>query len=208
MNPTVENAASTILASPVVTETLAKASQLPSQVPAQDPLMQGLAWVLGIVLAVLSLTKPFMGLVKQYKSDRTDSAREDADRATFERLTKQIDKLMMDMDKLMAEKDNWFRQATELKSRVEKLESYEAAHIRMKERLEEKDKTISELRASISQRDDRIMKLMEELNKTNLRLHDLEIRLTKDETTKCLTCSVNKTGVLEFPIIGFDEDNL
>ena len=53
--------------------------------------------------------------------------------------------------------------------------------LRMKDKLSEKDGIIQELRVSIRERDDRIMGLMEDLMKTNDRLHNLEIRLARDE---------------------------
>jgi len=149
-----------------------------------DPVFQGLAWVGGILLSILALAKPFMGLVRQYKTDRTDSARDDADKATFDRQTKQIDKLTSDVDRLITERNVWFEEATNLRSRVERLESYEKSMIRMKEKLDEKDTIISELRSAISERDARIMELMQELLKTNDRLRDLEVRLAKDEGAK------------------------
>lgn len=146
-----------------------------------DPVFQGLAWVAGILLAVLGIAKPFMGLIRQYKTDMTDNARDNADTATFDRLTKQIDKLSADMERVTAERNVWFEEATTLKSRVEKLEGFERSMLRMKDKLDEKDGIIAELRDAISARDARIMELMQELIKTNSRLHDLEIRVARDE---------------------------
>jgi predicted RNase H-like nuclease (RuvC/YqgF family) len=157
--------------------------------PSSDPVFQGLAWVLGILMALLGLAKPFMSLIRQYKVDKTDSARDDADQATFERQTKQLEKLTSDVDRLMTERNVWFEEATILRGRVEKLEEYEALLDKMKTKLEEKDKIITELRESISERDERIMNLMSDLMKTNDRLHDLEVRLAKDEKDRCFNCA-------------------
>lgn len=187
MNPTLPEA------TPAVAEVITKATETAAQVHGVDPIFQGLAWVSGILLAVLAIAKPFMGLIRQYKTDGADSARDDADKATFERQTKQIDKLTADVERLLSERDVWFREATELRARVEKLEGYESSMERMKEKLDEKDLTIGELRKAISERDERIMGLMQELIKTNDRLRELEVRLSKDEKDKCFGCTGKKS---------------
>lgn len=173
---------------PAVAETISKVSGL-------DPFTQGLAWFFGVIVTVLTLAKPFLGLIRQYKLDQVNNARDGADEATFIRQTKQIDALTEEFKKSLEERDLWFKEATELRAqsielkvRVEKLEGYEEMIDRMKVKLEEKDQIISELRISIKERDERIMTLMQEQLRTNNRIHELEIRLSRDEQKKCLNC--------------------
>ena len=173
---------------PAVAETISKVSGL-------DPFTQGLAWFFGVIVTVLTLAKPFLGLIRQYKLDQVNNARDGADEATFIRQTKQIDALTEEFKKSLEERDLWFKEATELRAqsielkvRVEKLEGYEEMIDRMKVKLEEKDQIISELRISIKERDERIMTLMQEQLRTNNRIHELEIRHSRDEQKKCLNC--------------------
>ena len=154
--------------------------QVTNSAPA-TPLFQGLAWFFGVLATVLALAKPLLGIVRQYKTDRTDNARDDADKATFDRQTTQITQLMENVKRIMDERDTWFKEAIELKSRLDHLDGYEETMLRMKDKLSEKDGIIQELRVSIRERDDRIIGLMDDLMKTNDRLHNLEIRLARDE---------------------------
>lgn len=161
----------------------------------QDPVVKTLVWGAGVLLMVLAMARPFMALMRQWKVDKANSAADDANISTFERQTKQIDRLIEKVEKLEKEREELYAETVQLRTRVERLEEVELNLKKLREKLLEKDLTIGELRKSIKERDDKIMALMEELVKTNRRVHDLELRLAKDEQKQCLNCGASFNSV-------------
>lgn len=146
-----------------------------------DPVFAGLAWVLGVLLMVLALAKPFMGLVRQYRSDKADNARDDADASVFQRLREEVERNSRDIRALIDEKNMYQKRTIELEAEINKLKESEAAIQRMKEKLDEKDRTIS-----AQDRENR--GLMREIIELKDRLHRLELRLSQDEKEFCRDC--------------------
>lgn len=167
----------------------AQATQIVAQAAmSPDPWTKSITLVIGGVLMILAMAKPVMSLLRQWKSDKASGAVDDANISTFERQTKQIDRLMEKVDKLEKERAMLFEETIDLKARVKRLEGVESNLHQLKDIVTEKDGIITDLRAAIKERDDKIMTLLEELNKTNHRVHELELRLAKDEQKQCLNC--------------------
>lgn len=148
-----------------------------------DPVFVGLAWLLGILFMIVALAKPFMGMVRQYRRDNADNARDKADEAVYARLKEQIEQNSTDIRNLIDERNKWHEEAIELRARVTQLESCEQLVKRMKEKLDEKD---SQLR----DREDENRRLMYEIIQLKDRLHQLELRLAEDERKFCATCEL------------------
>jgi len=185
---------------PVVTAINSDVSNQATQIVAQaatspDPWTKSITLVIGGVLLILTMAKPVMSLLRQWKSDKASGAADDANISTFERQTKQIDRLMEKVDKLEKEREELYTETVKLRIRVEHLEEVEINLKKLREKLTDRDLTITELRQSIKERDNKIMDLMEELNKTNNRVHELELRLAKDEQKQCLNCGASFNSV-------------
>lgn len=166
-----------------------QASQIVAQAAmSPDPWTKTITFIIGGVLLMLTMVKPVLSLLRQWKSDKASNAVDDANISTFERQTVQIDRLMEKVDKLEKERALLFEETIDLKARVKRLEGVESNLHQLKDIVTEKDSIITDLRAAIKERDGKIMDLMEELNKTNNRVHELELRLAKDEQKQCLNC--------------------
>lgn len=151
----------------------------------QDPIYIGLAWVLGILLMILAIAKPFMGLVRQYQSNRADSAKDGADEALYKQLKEQIEINSKDIRALIEERNHWHGEYITLKARVTHLEQCEAAMGRMKNKLDQKD---DELRS----REAENRQLMLEIISLKDRIHALELRLADDEAKFCASCELKR----------------
>lgn len=146
-----------------------------------DPTFTGLAWVLGVILIIIAISKPIMAFVKEYRSNAVDSAKTTTETLLYEQLQRQLTTLSSEVERFRAERNVWYEKANELESEVRRLQSFEKSVESMRLRLDEKDKLIKE-------RDDEIRKLMHEVIDTKEKVHKLELRLQKDEAQFCKSC--------------------
>jgi predicted RNase H-like nuclease (RuvC/YqgF family) len=146
-----------------------------------DPWFMGLAFVLGVVIFVISISKPIMNLVKDYKRDGADNAKAEAEASLYEQLQDQIRANTNAITILVREKDEWFRKAVMLEHEVERLKTFEKMVESMKKRLDDKDLIITE-------REVEIRRLMTVIIEMKDQLHALELRVTRDEEKVCSGC--------------------
>lgn len=150
-----------------------------------DPIFAGLAWVLGVIVLLIAIAKPIMGMVRQYQSNRAESAKDGADEALYKQLKEQIEINSRDIRNLIDERNRWHEEAINLRSRVTQLEEAKLTIERMKQKLDEKDELLRE-------RDAENRRLMYEIIQLKDRLHLLELRLADDEAKFCATCDLKK----------------
>ena len=146
-----------------------------------DPWVSGLVFVLAIVILLITIARPIMGLVKNYKSDKAETARAEAETTLFEQLKIQLESNTKAIEELNKEKEKWFRLATELENEVKRLKLFEEMVNSMKGRLDEKDRVIEE-------RDNEIRALNRIILEMKDAIHNLEIRLMRDEQQFCAKC--------------------
>jgi predicted RNase H-like nuclease (RuvC/YqgF family) len=152
-----------------------------------DPIITGLAFVLGVVILLVTISKPIMGLVKDYKKTNVDGAKADAEVSLFDQLSAQIKSNTAAINQLIIEKNEWFVKALSLEHEVERLKTFEVMVNSMKERLNEKDKVIES-------RDEEIRTLTRAILEMKDRIHALELRLVKDEQQFCHGCVLKETS--------------
>lgn len=138
-------------------------------------------WLGAVVVGLLAVAKPLMHYVRAYNQDKAANAQSGADAALsgaasamYTQLQQQIAQNAEDIRALVREKNEWFQKAMELTARVAKVEEYERTIQSMKARLEEKDLLLAE-------RDAERVALMREIIALKDRLHELELRVVRDE---------------------------
>lgn len=155
-----------------------------------DPVFAGLAWVLGIVMVLYAVSKPLIGIVKDFRNNSLESAKADvteakssAEALLYQQLQSQLSMLSEAVEKMRTEKMVWHQKAMEMESEVRRLQTFEAMVTSMKNRLDVKDQLISERDAELRQQNRLILEL-------NDRIHKLEMRVTKDEQqlAQCRIC--------------------
>lgn len=92
----------------------------------------------------------------------------------YQQLSEMVQKQRVELDTMYIQRTALQEQMFELRAKVEKLEGYESTVEILKLKLDQKDQIIAE-------RDSRIATLLEELLKMKDRVHQLELRLAKDE---------------------------
>jgi DNA repair exonuclease SbcCD ATPase subunit len=156
-----------------------------------DPVFAGLAWVLGIVMVLYAVSKPLIGIVKDFRSNSVDSAKADAAEARsnaevilYQQLQSQLTLLSDSVEKIRTEKMVWYQKSVELESEVARLQNFEKMVDSMKIRLDNKDGLIAARDAELRQQNRLILEL-------NDRIHKLEMRVTKDEQqlAQCKVCA-------------------
>lgn len=92
----------------------------------------------------------------------------------YQQLSEMVQKQRTELDTMYVQRTVLQEQMFELRAKVEKLEGCESTVEVLKLKLDQKDQIIAE-------RDSRIATLLEELLKMKDRVHQLELRLAKDE---------------------------
>ena len=155
-----------------------------------DPVFAGLAWVLGIVMVLYAVSKPLIGIVKDFRNNSLESAKADvteakssAEALLYQQLQSQLSMLSDAVEKMRTEKMVWHQKAMDMESEVRRLQNFESMVTSMKSRLDAKDQLISERDAELRQQNRLILEL-------NDRIHKLEMRVTKDEQqlAQCKVC--------------------
>lgn len=92
----------------------------------------------------------------------------------YQQLSEMVQKQRTELDAMYTQRTTMQEQVFELKSKVEKLEGYESTAEILKQKLDQKDQIIAE-------RDAKISSLIGEMLSMKDRIHELELRLAKDE---------------------------
>ena len=148
-----------------------------------DPFIMVLAFLLTVVAVSVGIAKPLMSLAKEYKSNSADNSRSEAEAALYKNLQTQIVNNTEAIDRLNQERDEWFRKALSLEKEVERLSVFERVVSELHEQLREKNNQLLE-------RESEIRDLMSTMTEFRERIHELEVRLAKDEAIRCLTCEI------------------
>lgn len=123
-----------------------------------------LAVILVILLSIIPLIIKFWNWSKEAS----------AQGMLYQQLSEIVQKQRTELDTIYIQRTNLQEQLFELRHKVENLESCEKTVDILKQKLDEKDRIIAE-------RDARIANLLEELLRMKDRVHQLELRLAKDE---------------------------
>ena len=154
-------------------DTIAKAAEVAAKT--QDPVVSSLLFVFIIVIVLFLLAKPLMSLVKDAKGLPSAESKMKAEESLFNQLREQVIANQEAIKLLNSEKDKWFETAHQLEKDVERLKQFESMVEVMKKKLNEKDKIIADQNAENK-------RLMFELLQLKDRIHELELRLTRDES--------------------------
>ena len=146
-----------------------------------DPVIMMLAFLLTVVVVSVGIAKPLMALAKEYKSNSADNSRSEAEAALYKNLQMQIENNTEAINRLNQERDEWFRKALSLEKEVERLSVFEQTVSELHAQLREKT-------GQLTERESEIISLMSTMTEFRERIHELEIRLAKDEAARCLTC--------------------
>lgn len=141
----------------------------------QDPVISSVLFVVIIVIALLIFAKPLMNIVKDAKGLNAAEAKLQAEESLFDQLRKQVIANQEAIEKLNSEKDRWFEKAHQLEKEVDRLKHFEQMVQVMKRKLDEKDEIIATQNAENK-------RLMHEILQLKDRIHELELRLTRDES--------------------------
>lgn len=181
------------------------ATQAASQSMIHDPLIQALAWVAGIVAALIAVGVPIRNYLKdskrEDKADQVMDAKASAESTLYNHLAEQIKSYRDIADKAFKERNELVERVARLEENVKLLDETKQIIDRLKtkleakdRRLEEKDNEIKKLLAQaaeeraqflniltkkdtdIARRDERILTL-------ETRQRELEVRVAKDEVS-------------------------
>lgn len=141
----------------------------------QDPVISSVLFVVIIVIALLIFAKPLMNIVKDAKGLNAAEAKLQAEESLFDQLRKQVIANQEAIEKLNSEKDRWFEKSHQLEKEVDRLKHFEQMVQVMKRKLDEKDEIIATQNAENKS-------LMHEILQLKDRIHELELRLTRDES--------------------------
>jgi predicted RNase H-like nuclease (RuvC/YqgF family) len=145
-----------------------------------DPSVQIIIALVGILLA---LAYPVMLLVRTWQSNHNSAKKEEAvaegDAATYARMKEQIEQNAKDIRELVGEKNKWFAEATNLKAEIKQLQTCADTLHTVKTKLDEKDELLKAKDSQIATMMDRTLDMQE-------RIHQLELRLARDEKMFCL----------------------
>ena len=149
------------------------------------PVTQGIILALILVVVLLLAVKPLLGLVRTYKSEGADNALADARKSQFEQLESQIKENAKNLRDMNLENAHLHTEVIHLRARVESLEKYEEMVDNLKTKLDQKDAHIEALMGDNRMQATENKELLREMLKMQERLHDLEMRVTKDELAMC-----------------------
>jgi predicted nucleic acid-binding Zn-ribbon protein len=138
--------------------------------------------ILGAAIIVILLLIPL--LIKLWNWSKEVGAQG----ALYAQLSEQVKEQKREIDKMYSERIALQNQILDLMLKVDQLERYEKSVDVLKKRLDEKDKVITE-------RDNRIATLMQELLQMKDRVHNLEMRLKADEAAWCDICRQKNEGI-------------
>lgn len=130
--------------------------------------------VIGTIGAVIATAFPLMKLIQRWGTTKTDNAKANAEISLYDSLRVSLEDNSKAIALLQKEKNNWLIERADLRGRIERLEGIELQNQQLRGKLDEKDTKVSELMTEIISKSREITELRE-------RLHQLELRLTKDE---------------------------
>lgn len=161
-----------------------------------DPILQGLLWLIAVVVALLAIGKPLRDYVRgerrDSKADTVNDAKSDAEASLYTHLSQQVSQYRQIADSA-------FQQNNELVHRVAQLEASERDHQRtaeivnkLKIKLDEKDRQIQKLLDAGEEDRRQFFRVLEtkeeQIARLERRQRELEDRLIKDENASVFHC--------------------
>ena len=125
----------------------------------------------GVLTAIVIITLALIPVVVKFWNWSKETS---AQGLLYQQLSELVQKQRVELDTIYVQRTALQEQMFELRAKVEKLEGCENTIEVLKQKLDQKDQIIAE-------RDSRIATLLEELLKMKDRVHQLELRLVKDE---------------------------
>lgn len=192
-----ERSPTSVLSSPSYM-TIAVPSTLP--MTSDEPAITGLAFVLAIVVIAVTIAKPIMSIVRDWKVSGVDAAKAASETYLYEQLKKQIESMALDIEKLRSERDNLYSRTIDMENELKRMKLCEESVISMRKRLEEKD-------AALLERELENRSLTRTILDMKDKIHKLELRLTRDERqfAECKNCE--RLTVFRGPSINEDAAN-
>lgn len=143
-----------------------------------DPWVTGLFLILAgiaiLMVILIMVARPVLSLLKEARSNTVDSAKSDAESYLYTQLKDQVESMMAEINSLKLDREAWFKKAFEMQGEVDRLKQFEKNFESMRQRLNAKDKIIEE-------RDTEVRRLMALILDMKDRIHQLEVRIIKDE---------------------------
>ncbi len=160
-----------------------------------DPFIVGVKWFGLVVAALLVGAAPVMLYLRKYHVDHVANSRDAATAEVYETLRQQIRDHGDQIHRLSEERTRQETETSALRTRLVELEASELMLQRVKAQLEETDALNRRLKDKLDRKDANIEKLSDE-NRQLLaeilhlkdRVHELELRLAKDDASWCLGC--------------------
>ena len=154
-----------------------------------DPFLLGVKWFGLVVAALLVGAAPVMLYLRKYHVDHVANTRDAATAEVYETLRQQIRDHGDQIHRLNEERATLQAESLSLRARVMELESKEQQMLRLKSQLEECEALIVRLKGKLDCKDemmDRISgenrQLVTEIMALKDRVHELELRLSRDES--------------------------
>lgn len=137
------------------------------------------------ITAVIAAAFPIMKLVERWSATKADSSKYGAESTLYKSLERQIEQSFAAIERLSTEKSAWLSDHAEMKARILRLEELESQNKILKDKLDSKDAQIAGLVTEVMRKTNQIGELRE-------RIHQLEMRLAKDERDWCGTCKFSR----------------
>ncbi len=160
-----------------------------------DPFIVGVKWFGLVVAALLVGAAPVMLYLRKYHVDHVANSRDAATAEVYETLRQQIRDHGDQIHRLNEERSRQESDTSALRARIVELEVTEGLFQRVKAQLEETEVINQRLKDKLDRKDSSIeqlsaenRRLLTEILHLKDRVHELELRLAKDEAAWCPTC--------------------
>ncbi len=135
--------------------------------------------------AIVGIGYAFLKLIGYWGQTSSSNSKATAEASLYNTLSTQIKSHAELIQTLQNEKAEWLAEKVLLNARLKRLEETEIGNNVLKEKLEVKDKQITELINEVVRKTTEITELRE-------RVHILEVRLHKDEASWCAECKFRR----------------
>lgn len=160
-----------------------------------DPVLMAAKWLALLVAALLLGAAPVMFYLRRFSLDRLDTSRDQAHAEVYETLRQQIREHGEQISLLVEERRLLQTETTILRQRISDLEAGEHKVHLMQAQLADADRQHMRMQGQLDAKDELLEQvttenrsLLTEILALKERVHDLELRLTRDEESMCLKC--------------------
>jgi len=132
---------------------------LPDIINSTHPVIAGLVYAIVVILLVLTISKPILALVREYRNNSVDAAKAGAESVLFEQLRAQLKSNSEAITQLLNERHVWQEKYFKLELEVNRLRHVEQSLETMEKRLADKDLIIQSRDKELLLRDETIFSL-------------------------------------------------